>query len=430
MKVLNGESVDFENTLVNYKGQARNIFTSYRPYKHEGIVEGIVVQVLDITDSKKAEEDLRKSEEKYHLLYENMVHGVFYQEKDGALTDINPAGLQIFGLTMDQFRERHANHIAWNVVDENLNLIPSDQYPSVLAKDSGKNVNGVVGVFNPALNEYRWLMVNARPQLTEDKTAPFKVFVTMHDITERKRAVDKLVELNHQLNDLNATKDKLLSIIAHDLRSPFNSIIGYSEMLKGNILSTDDEVIEDQIGRIHQTALDTYYLLENLLAWAKSQTSRLECYPVSIRLDTIIRHCFRMLKPNADQKNISLKLNIPQNLTLEADSQMMRSIIRNLLSNAIKFTRKKGKILISATIENQHFIITIKDNGVGIPPDRLEKIFNKDNYHSTQGTDNEHGSGLGLSICHEFIENHNGSIQIESQVGKGTLVTIKMPVKQ
>lgn len=429
-KALSGDSVDFENIVTNHLGQQRNMFTSYRPFQNAGMVKGIVVQVLDITDSKKAEEDLRYNKEKFQMLFENMVHGVFYQSKDGSLTDINPSGLRMFGLTRDQFLSRTSYHSEWKVVDEQLNYIPPDQHPSIIARNTGQKVNSVVAVYNPLEQAYRWLMVSASPLVPKNESAPYEVFVTMHDITDRKLDEDRLVELNQQLNELNSTKDKLLSIIAHDLRSPFNSILGFSEMMMGTISSTDDAIIEDQIGRIHQTALDTYYLLENLLAWATSQTSKIEYYPTSISLDTIISHCIRMLKPNADLKKISLELNIPNNLIIEADSHMIRSVFRNLLSNAIKFTRKTGQIQINAYIENQLLTVEIKDNGVGIPKEQLSAIFKRNEYHTTQGTENEHGSGLGLSICQEFIELHKGRISIDSQVGKGTLVTIRMPLTQ
>jgi two-component system sensor histidine kinase/response regulator len=241
-----------------------------------------------------------------------------------------------------------------------------------------------------------------------------------------KHALDQLRITNQKLEELNATKDKFFSIIAHDLRSPFTCIIGFSSLLAQQIKEKDYESIEQYAGFIEQSSKQAMDLLTNLLEWARSQTGRIEYNPEKFDLLYIIEESAQMFDQIAIPKNITLKRSLPQNLEVFADKYMIGTVLRNLISNAVKFTGQGGEILISAQLEHNEVIINISDNGVGISPQRIEKIFQIDKTDSTYGTDNEKGTGLGLILCKMFVEKSGGWIKVESEEGKGSVFSFSI----
>jgi signal transduction histidine kinase len=231
-----------------------------------------------------------------------------------------------------------------------------------------------------------------------------------------------------ELHELNASKDKFFSIIAHDLKNPFNTIIGFSEMQKEELRSGNPERIEEYAGMINISAVQTLRLLENLLEWANSQTGKILFNPVPINLNELLNEEFNLLNDVATGKNIELKTFFPDNLTILADKNMIKTILRNLISNAIKFTHKNGKVEVKAMIYNKNVEISVSDNGTGMTKDTLAKLFRIDANLSTRGTENEKGTGLGLFLCKEFIEKHGGKIWVESELGKGSIFKFFLPL--
>lgn len=247
---------------------------------------------------------------------------------------------------------------------------------------------------------------------------------------ELQRAKEKAEESEAQLKELNATKDKLFSIIAHDLRSPFNSILGFSELLIENI--NDFEIAQSKklLGIINSSAKNTLVLLDNLLAWAKSQTGQIIFKPEKIALSATINEIIEISNANAKIKNITLNYLQSDINEIYADKNMFMTIIRNLITNAIKFTNSNGKIDIYS-IQNQGKIeIAVSDNGIGMNEETRNKLFSLDTNLTTNGTANEKGSGLGLVLCKEFVEKHGGKIWVESTVGKGSDFRFTMPLNQ
>ncbi len=240
-------------------------------------------------------------------------------------------------------------------------------------------------------------------------------------------AEESLRELNQKLVDLNSTKDKLFSIIAHDLRSPFVGILGLTELLIGNIKNVDPATAEDYISDIHSAAKQTFTLLENLLAWAKTQTGQIDFKPETINLKGIVEEVVAVLSYPARIKNISLNIAPSVDIDVYADQNMLKTILQNLVSNAIKFTRPEGTIEITATPNHSSVEISVNDNGIGISDENKNKLFRLDSNVSTYGTADEKGSGLGLVLCKEFIEKHGGNIRVVSDVGKGSEFKIKLP---
>jgi signal transduction histidine kinase len=240
--------------------------------------------------------------------------------------------------------------------------------------------------------------------------------------------LEKLVEQQTmELTEVVATNTKFISIIAHDLRSPFNSILGALELLKEKLDQYNINDIEKYINLASNSANRTLNLLEGLLAWTISQNKEKSFNPVKINLHELLLYEIESINPLATQKQITLNHSIAPYLNVSADLQMVKTILRNLISNAIKYTNTGGEISVSASESKQFVEITIKDNGIGISNKAQRELFKMDAFHSTAGTNNEQGSGLGLLLCKEFVEMHGGNIWIESEPGKGCEFKFTLP---
>jgi len=231
-----------------------------------------------------------------------------------------------------------------------------------------------------------------------------------------------------ELNELNASKDKFFSIIAHDLKNPFNTIIGFSDMMKESIRLNDLATFYEYTEMINTSAVQTLRLLENLLEWANSQRGKLSFTPVPINLSELIKDEFIMAGDMAIRKNIELKSFLSDTLTIVADKNMIRTIFRNLITNAVKFTHKNGQVQVNAVISKNHLEISVTDTGIGMSKETMAKLFRIDANLSTRGTENEKGTGLGLFLCKEFAEKHNGKIWVESEQGKGSTFKLLLPL--
>jgi len=236
-----------------------------------------------------------------------------------------------------------------------------------------------------------------------------------------------LEQRTHKLTEIVSTNGKFLSIIAHDLRSPFSSIIGILEMLKLSLKEFNKEEIEEYIDIVYNSANNTLVLLDNLLVWAVSQNKEKNFKPVKINLYELLQEEIANLKTLANQKQIIMNHSVEPDLNVSADIQMVRTILRNLISNAIKYTNINGEIVINASELKQYVEVTVKDNGIGISADNQKKLFQIDAFHSTPGTHDEKGTGLGLLLCKEFVELHGGNIRIESEPGKGSRFAFTLP---
>jgi signal transduction histidine kinase len=251
----------------------------------------------------------------------------------------------------------------------------------------------------------------------------------VRQLKNQKILLEKSVAIKTtELHELNASKDKFFSIIAHDLKNPFNAIIGISEMLKEEIRSGDPSRIEEYAGLINNSAVQTLRLLENLLEWANSQSGKILFKPVPLKLSELLNEEFSILNDMATGKNIELKSSVTDNLTIIADKNMIKTILRNLISNAIKFTHKNGKVEVKAIIDNKQVEISVSDSGIGMTKETMAKLFRIDANLSTCGTENEKGTGLGLFLCKEFIEKHGGKICVESESGKGSIFKFFLPL--
>jgi signal transduction histidine kinase len=242
----------------------------------------------------------------------------------------------------------------------------------------------------------------------------------------REKTGRKLKEREKQLLRLNEDKDRFISILGHDLKNPFNIILGYSEVLLEDIRKLNFEEIEDYVNKIYKSAKNTNKLLDDILLWARTQQGSIPFRPQNLSFADIVKNVFEVLKPNAYEKNISINYSA-DHVNVYADADMLKTILLNGLSNAIKFTNTGGNIAVNAKQNGDKTFISVSDNGVGISHENQAKLFDISEVLTTKGTTNETGSGLGLLLCKEFVEKHRGKLWIESEEGIGSTFYFTLP---
>ncbi len=265
------------------------------------------------------------------------------------------------------------------------------------------------------------------------------------DISIQKESEAKLKKLNNELNELNQSKDKFFSIVAHDLRSPFQGMLGFTDLILDEIDTLSRAEINDYLLKVRDSAYSTFTLLENLLDWSRLQTGRLEYKPSEFSLYEDVASVISLLNSNAQSKKINLINNLADEHIINADRRMVHSILLNLTTNAIKFTFPGGSVFFDAKIKtmseddsgnkfignNQKLLeISVSDTGVGVSPEGLKKIFNIDEHFTLSGTSNEQGAGLGLILVKEMTEKQGGKLTITSQEGKGSVFTFTLPLAE
>ncbi len=256
-------------------------------------------------------------------------------------------------------------------------------------------------------------------------TKPFN----REELLARVKTHLSLMQQQKELKDLNATKDKFFSIIAHDLKSPFNHLLGLTEIIQDRSREVNNKEIQELAALIHKSAKQGRDLLDNLLEWSRSQIGARDFRPDNTELFDIVNKAISFVEHIASQKDISIVNSIKKDTVVRADVNMLNTILRNLLNNAIKFTKQGGFVKIYARERKEVVEVTVEDNGIGISKSTLSKLFKIDENPSTPGTNNEKGTGLGLILCREFVERHGGTIYVESERGKGSKFIFTLPKK-
>lgn len=268
------------------------------------------------------------------------------------------------------------------------------------------------------------------------------LIISLNLHTSRKKAINLLEFKNHQINvmneeiqqqsskltRLNNAKDKLFSIIAHDLKNPFNSIQGFSELLIENFKDYDDEKKLKFLKIIKASSLKASNLLTNLLLWANNQSGNILFQPKKEDLALLVSEAISLVEIQAINKDISIINNIDGHIFVNVDSNMIETVLRNLISNAIKFTFAKGEVQIYSLLKNGIVVVCVKDTGIGIPFEEQENLFSVEVKNTTLGTSNEQGSGLGLILCKDFVEKNGGKIWVESEPNIGSEFKFTLPI--
>jgi PAS domain S-box-containing protein len=264
---------------------------------------------------------------------------------------------------------------------------------------------------------------NARQQITN-------YLAIKIDITQRKASEQLLQKRNQELSEINSTKDRLFSIIGHDLKGPIGNLKQLLEFINQDIKKGDKESVQQILKMTKETAETSFDLLENLLNWSRTQLNVIEPQPDNFDIALLVEEISQLYQASIQQKKITLDLKLSRGTTAFADRDMVSTVIRNLLSNAIKFTPPYGSVMVEITQENGTLTSAIKDSGVGIEEDRLEKIFDFKQNQSTKGTAGEKGTGIGLALSREFIIKNGGKIWVESTPGKGSTFFFSLPIRQ
>lgn len=414
-----GQKGEIEVGVETPSGEVFYFLTMADPIKNDvGEVIYVTCVSKNITKRRQAEEALKKSEEKFRRIVESSTRGMYFYQLDNddrlILVGANPSADRIIGYDHQKLIGKTIEELFPKLIEANI----PDLYRKI-AKGESEPIQFDLEYSDDKITGY----YNVHVYQTEKNN----ITVNFTDITERKKVELLLAEQARELNELNATKDKFLSIIAHDLKNPFNAIFGFSELMLKNFYELDDETLLKGLENISSASGHAYKLLENLLIWTQNQTGLRQFIPEKLDLKTQITESLGLVEANALAKNIRITASIKHNHTIFADKNMLDSILRNLISNAIKFTNKGGKIKIKAIKTETEFQISVSDNGIGISPEKLDDIFRIDKHIHTNGTDGEMGTGLGLLLCNDFAIRHGGKIWAESTPGKGSKFTFCLP---
>ena len=369
---------------------------------------------IDITARKQAEAALKTSEEIFNQFMENSPIYIFFKDENIRSLRLSRNFEEMLGKPLDELLGKSM-----------YELFPSDFAQSMVEADLQILKKGEGLTYEEEFNG-RFYSTTKFPIQFEGKQnflAGFSI-----DITEQRLAEQALKEREASLHELNATKDKFFSIIAHDLKSPFNSIIGFSSLLERQVQEKDYAGIEKYAVIIQNSSQQALNLLMNLLEWSRSQTGRMVFNPESFDIVGLINQSIELLNASALQKSITIYSETPVNLPVFADKAMIGTILRNLISNAIKFTDAGGEVVISTKQILNEIVVSVADTGVGISRESIGKLFRIDENYSTLGTQKEKGTGLGLLLCKEFVDKHGGRIWVESEPGKGSTFLFSIPI--
>lgn len=377
--------------------------------------DGFVASWRDITEQKQVERTKKMVEK----AIASAIHGFAIADKDGYLTYVNKAFIKNWRYSsLNEVIGKPAVNF-WKEPELAENIIQKlEQYGRVIDELEAKRKDGTTFP----------VRITASRFIDEDERNPY-ILSSFFDMTEIKEAERVLKENERILKEKNIAKNKFFSIIAHDLKNPFNSIIGFTEILKRSIHDKNWEDFEKYADIIYSESRKTLDLLDNLLNWSRSQDGRIKYFPEKIDVRNLIMKVSSLLMYAADQKNIRINHHLQPGLRITADRNMMKMVIRNLVSNAIKFTNEGGEIIIRDEIVDNKVKISVCDNGVGMRKKDLNKLFKIESGFSTKGTKSEAGTGLGLILCKEFIEKHGGEIWAESEFGKGSTFSFTIPLK-
>jgi signal transduction histidine kinase len=357
--------------------------------------------------------------EKYIELYDSSPVGYLTLLKDGTIVELNLCGSQMLGKERSQVLNSQFGFFISDDTKPTFNLFLSNIF-SNRTKETCE-----VNLLNYNITP---LTVHLTGMVSEKKD---RCRINIVDITNLKKAKIEIQDKNDELRELNAEKDKLFSILAHDLRSPFSAFLGLTEILSKKLQEINHDNIQSIANSLRHSALNVFQLIENLLEWSRMQRGLVEYEPRTIQLKDLIIRSVKTLSETLKQKDQEIQLHVPESIFVNVDIAMIESTLRNLISNAIKFSNRGEKINISAKIIlNKKVEVTVSDNGVGISDELLGQLFHVNEYVGCRGTEGELSTGLGLLLCKEFVEKNGGEIRAESIEGTGSNFSFTLPLAQ
>ena len=421
---VNGIRSVYELDILRPNNELRTIIITAVPqFDKIGGFKGTYGVFRDITKRYQAEKALSHEQYLLHTLLNNIPDHIYFKDCESRFIRINNAHAKLFGLIdpeqavgksdFDFFTKEHA----LQAYEDEQEIIRTGQ---PIRKEEKETWEGLPDT---------WVLTTKMPLFDKDKKIIGTFGISMN-IDERKKAEAEIQLKNEELHRINAEKDKFFSIIAHDLRSPFNGFLGLTEIMAEELPTmTMDEILKIAL-MMRTSATNLYSLLGNLLEWSRTQRGLTTLSCESFLLMPKISESMVFVMEGANNKKIEIYYNVPDDLAVYADRNMVGGMIRNLVSNAVKFTPRKGTITISAmTIEDNFVEVSVKDSGIGMNTNMIENLFCLDVNTSRSGTEGESSTGLGLILCKDFIEKHGGQLWIESEVGKGSTFRFTLPAK-
>lgn len=383
---------------------------------------------VDVNDFKVLERYYKQSQDKYKLLAENIIDVIWVLDvSTQKLIYVSPSVVNLTGFTPE---EAMSQSIVEALVPDSAAMV-FNEIPVRLAQflSGDSSVNNKVYEWQQYCKDGSiiWVEITTSFVFTDDNTA-VNIIGVSRNIEKRKIIEKQINEKQEQLEQLNTTKDKFFSIIAHDLRNPLGSFKQILEIISSNFSNLDDADKIKFILMMKDSATNIYNLLENLLTWSRLQRGNIVYDPMPYCIYDVLYDSMKILEQNSMLKKINISIDADKKLRSSFDVNMISMIVINLLTNAIKFTKENGNILLSATATEGNIVVSVKDDGVGIPSSKLSKLFRIDSNVCTIGTANEKGTGLGLILCKEFIDKHNGNIWVESNVNQGSTFYFSIPI--
>jgi PAS domain S-box-containing protein len=384
--------------------------------------EAVMSFSRDITQRKKAEQELKESEIKFREIIQQTNDGIVVFNEHKEIVIWNKGAENLFGIGAEE-------KLNTSIVDQQFEFAPVHLKNREMID---RTISGLINfqipeLFNKPMEDEVLDPVSGKIKTIESILFPielpgYNLFgAIFRDVSDR-------VKYEKQLVQINASKDRFIQVLAHDLRNPFNALLGFTELLLNNLSKYDMTVIEHQLNIQKKIIQNTYELLENLLLWSKSQLGMLKFEPQEIVLRELCDETINSLKGIAAVKNVSVIFFEPDKTVFTGDLDMLRIVMNNLLTNAIKFSKPGGRIKIYPEEKDHFLIITVSDKGIGMSDEARAKLWNPAMPFSTKGTGEEKGTGLGLLICKDLVEMHQGYIWAESKPGKGSDFKIALPL--
>jgi len=421
---VNGVRSVYELDIMRPNNEQRTIvITAVPQFDKRGGFEGTYGVFRDITKRKQAEKALSHEQYLLHTLLNNIPDHIYFKDCESRFLRINNAHAKLFGLTdpeqavgktdFDFFTKEHA----LQAYEDEQKIIRTGQPIRKEEKETWEDLPDT------------WVLTTKMPLFDKDKKIIGTFGVSMN-IDARKKAEQEIQLKNKELHRINVEKDKFFSIIAHDLRSPFNGFLGLTEIMVEELPTMTMDEIRKIAFMMRTSANNLFSLLGNLLEWSRIERGLTTLSFESFLLMPKISESMVFVMEGANNKNIKVFYNVPDDLEVYADRNMLGGMIRNLVSNAVKFTPREGNITISAkTIEDNFVEISVKDSGIGMNKEMVDHLFILDVNTSRNGTEGECSTGLGLILCKDFVEKHGGKLWVESEEGKGSTFRFTLPSK-
>lgn len=370
---------------------------------------------INISDRKRIEKRLKR----FRAAIDSTADNIFLIDYEkGYFIDVNESACKNLGFSRDEFLKLRP---------QDINPQYSRQYIKNILEEYGVVKSNYDHTMETTHTKRDGSVIDVEVFIKVTDIEDEKIIVAVaRDITERKKTQQKLTQYAEELKELNASKDKFLSIISHDLRGPFLGIKGYTQLLIEDYNEMEKEEVLDFLDKIHNSTRDLYTLVDNLLKWSRLELGKIPYEPMTFNLFDEMEPIIKLLSGVAAKKEITLNNHIEEGVFLFADRLMLISVIQNLISNAIKFTKPSGEVSITSESVDENVIIKVTDTGVGMRPEVLEKLFTLDKSYTSRGTDGEKGTGFGLIIAREMILKMGGNIEAESEEGKGSTFTITL----